>query len=566
MKPMVTRPWSLLAFASVLFFLLSSRPARADEEEPPAAGEASGAAPEHAHPEEAAHPDEAAHPEEADHHPEEAETETPDAADQDDEDEGPPTAEEVADGKEFDAVFGDIPDAPDAAALEARPDDAELKPSMTVEQFRTVVRVAKKVVLAKMAAKIAKKSDARMATFSWIVFVVSLCGLLLLAMPLFLKKRFPGKGKLLFTYSALAAATFFVTVNLFGGVLFGLRTAQGALSNYTNPSIAIARGTFDTLDDNAEDYIVMGKELFAPTLEQMRSHPEEQPAVLLLENGTKIIKDAKVFLTVAKTFKKVDFVFSILPIVLTILTLILFVLAIKPTLLEIVQLPALVAAGNASASRQVIGNSMRRVRGELYATLCTVGVLAVLTLVSSIVLGQIMKPALDALLSYFSIAVQYLQFADGASSGTVFVTLFGVVMFLVLNLATLILSMSFFLGKSQKIFQQRFNGGTPIAAHRRFFAWGIPAVLLIQLFPLVFMYVARFGLDAINEHILAGVTDAGAVSWTRLLLAGPAFLVVAFAVAFWACRGIKALQFLATYKVKPGAPAVASTNDAVAVP
>ncbi|MDX2089295.1 MAG: hypothetical protein SFX73_15680 [Kofleriaceae bacterium] len=459
--------------------------------------------------------------------------------------------DEVTDRKEFAEFFDDVPNEPDAAALEQRPEDAELKPSMTVEQFRAGVRLVKKIVLGKMAKKIAKKADQRMAKFSWIVFGVSLCGFLLLAMPLVLKKKYPGQGKLLLKYSALAAGTFFVTVNLFGAVLFSMRTAQGALSNYTNPSIAIASGTFDTLDRNAEEYIVAGKELFAPTLEQMRNHPDEQPAALLIANGQKLVKDAKVFLTIKNMFKKVDFVFGILPVVLLIVTLILFVLAIKPTLVEIINLPGAVASGRASGGSDVVKRAMHRVKGELLATLCTIGVLAVLTLVSAFVLGKIVGPALDALLAYFSAAVQYLQFVDGASSGKVFLALFGVVLFLVFNLAALILSMSFFLGKCQKIFQARFNEGTPVSTHARFFRWGIPSVLLVQLFPYVYVFIAEMLLSRINHSILGGVSDADAVPWTKLLLAGPAFLVVAFLVTFWAARGLKAIRFLQSYKVEP---------------
>ena len=179
-------------------------------------------------------------------------------------------------------------------------------------------------------------------------------------------------------------------------MLFGLRSVQGAMSNYTNPSIAIAGGTFDTLDHNAEEFVITGKELFLPTIEQMRNHPDEQPAVLLLENGIKIVQDAKVFLSMAKMFEKVDFVFGILPILLTIVTLILFVLAIKPTLIEIIKLPAAAAAGQRGVGRDVVTRSMQRVKGELLATLCTVGVLVVLTLVSSFVLGKIVEPAIGA--------------------------------------------------------------------------------------------------------------------------------------------------------------------------
>ncbi len=56
----------------------------------------------------------------------------------------------------------------------------------------------------------------------------------------------------------------------------------------------------------------------------MNKHPDEQPAVLLLEGGLKVAQDAKVFLSIAKMFKRVNFVFSILGI-LMIVTLLLFV-------------------------------------------------------------------------------------------------------------------------------------------------------------------------------------------------------------------------------------------------
>ena len=460
--------------------------------------------------------------------------------------------------QEYDAAFEGISPTIDTEAvdqeLDARPADAELTPSMTVEQFRTAVRMAKKIVLAKMERKMAKGSAQKMAQFSTGIFVCSLLGLLLLGIPLVVGKRYPGKSKILFTYSALAAVTFFVTVNLFGGVLMGMRTIQGELGGLTNPSLAIAAGTFDTLDRNAEEYITMGKELFVPTLEQLRGNSDEQPSVLLIQNGQKIIKDAKVFVSVAKMFKKVDFIFKILPILLFGVTMVLFGLAIRPTLTEIIKLPMRAARGEIGVGREVTKLAMRRVSGEVLATTCTIGVLAAITFVSAFTLGEIVGPALDALLGYFSLAVSYLQFVDGASSGMVFLTLFGVILFLALNLASLILSMSWFLGKSQQIFQARFNDGVPIARHKRFFTWGTVSVLFVQLFPWLFALIADKILLAINTHMLDGVTDANKVSWGSLMLAGPLFLVVGFGVAFWAARGVKAIGFLQRYQVTPSAP------------
>jgi len=439
------------------------------------------------------------------------------------------------------------------AELEARPEDAELTPSITADQFRKVVALIKKVVLAKMEKKMAKSSAQKMAKFSLGIFAFSLLGFGLLLMPLFLKKRYPGKGSVLFKYSGLAAITFFVTVNLFGGVLFGMKTAQGALGGATNPTLAVAGGTFDTLYDNADDYITMGKELFVPTLMALEGNSEDQPAVLLLENGMKVVNDAKVFMSVAKMFKKLNVVFAILPIILFFVTMILFALAIRPTLTEIIKLPMRAAAGEAGVGRDTTKNAMKRVGGELLATLCTVGVLTVLTFVSAFILGKIVQPALDALLGYFALAVNYLQFVEGASSGVVFLALFSVILFLAVNLATLILSMSFFLGKCQKIFQARFNDGTPIANHKRFFKWGVPAVLFVQVFPLVFVYVAEKALDKINASLLEGIKDADQVPWTKIMLAGPMFLVAAYALMFWGARGFKAIGFLFSYKVKPKA-------------
>jgi len=440
-------------------------------------------------------------------------------------------------------AFDDKSADADEKALEERPADTDMQPSMTVEHFRKIVGLAKTVVLGRMEKKMAKSTAKKMQRFSTGIFVFSLAGLLLLLVPLFAGKKYP------FKYAALAAVTFVVTVNMFGGVLYGMRTVQSQLGTATNPSMAIAAGTFDTLDRNAEEYVVMGKELFAPTLEQLQGNTDEQPSVAILENGQRLIKDAHVFVSIAQMFKKIDFVFKVLPIVLFIVTMILFGIAIRPTLTEIVKAPMRAASGEAGVGRDVTARAMRRVWGELLATICTIGVLVVLTIMSGFVLGRVVAPALDALLGYFSRALEYLQFVHGASSGLVFVTLFAVILFLVLNLVALILSMTFFLGKSQKIFQQRFNEGTPLSAHARFFKWGVPCVLLVHALPFVYSLIADKALLAIDTKLTTGIANAEQIPWAKLMLAGPAFLVVGFALVFWAARGIKAIRFLQAYRL-----------------
>jgi hypothetical protein len=487
-------------------------------------------------------------------------TDTAQAGDDDDDAPDGSAAPDPEAEHEFEADFAGISPTIDTDAVDkelaARPAATDLVPSITIEQFQNAVRAAKRVVLDRMAAKLAKSSAKKLRQFSTGVFVFSLLGVLLLGIPVVVGKKYPGKLGVLFKYSALAAVTFFVTVNLFGAVLTGMRAAQGALGSATNPSLAIAKGTFDTLDRNADEYISMGKELFLPTLEQMHSGDGggEQPSVMLLENGQKVIKDATVFLKIAKLLKQLDFIFKILPIILFAVTMILFGIAIRPTLVEIIKLPMRAASGEAGAGRDVTRRAMHRVWGEMLATVCTIGVLVALTLISGFVLGRIVGPALDTLLDYFSRAVLYLQFVPDASSTRVFLALVGVILFLALNLVALIVSMSFFLGKCQKIFQARFNANVPVGSHARFFRAGIPSVLLVQALPWLFAVIADLVLHELDERAFAGVTAAAEVPWAQVLLVGPLVLVVGFAVWFWAARGLKAMGFLRSYKVVPVAP------------
>ena len=49
------------------------------------------------------------------------------------------------------------------------------------------------------------------------------------------------------------------------------------------------------------------------------------------------------------------------------------------------------------------------------------------------------------------------------------------------------MSMGFFLWNSQKIFHASNNHGVPLSTHPRIFRWGATSVLLVQIFPLVFV-------------------------------------------------------------------------------
>ena len=546
---MLTLPRRL--FVAFVFLFAFVTPAFADEEEP--SHEPATAAEHEAPPAEEAHAPAA----EAEHHEAAGEAEHPGAEHQGaDAEEAAEVPVDPAVEKEFTAAFKDIPDE---VVDTERPKGQELTPSLTEEQLRQLIRIARAKVLERMEKKIEKKSAERMGKISAMIGWFSLAGLLLLLMPLVLRKKYPGQGAALLKYSALAAGTFVLTVNLFGMVVMGFRGAQASLGSATNPQLRVASAFFDALDNNADALVIYGKELFGPTLEQVSQDSNAQPMTVLLENGKKIVKDADVFITIAKGFKKLDFIFGILPTVLLMLTMLLFILAIKPTLLEIVRLPIEAAEGR-GGGKHVVKRALRRVGGELVATLCTLGILVLLTMLAGTIMARVVMPAIDLLIQYFGLAVLYLKSVEGAKSGLVFLMLFAVILFLVLNLAAVIVSMSMYLGKAQKIFQRKFNDGVPVREHGRFWKWGTISLLAAQVLPWLYMVGAGWLLDKINDKLTSNVTAVDNIPWRSIMLIGPLFLVVGFTTVFWAARGIKAIVFIAKYKVP--APAARPAESA----
>jgi len=466
-----------------------------------------------------------------------ANADEPAAAPSDEPDADSEPAVEPAVQKEFDDAFKDAPH--DIGG------DPSGGSELTAQQLRAMIKAARDKVIPRLEAKLERKSAARMATIARIIRWISIAGVLLLAMPLFLRKKYPNQLGVLFKYSALAAVTFFVAVNLFGVVALGFRGAQAALAQQTNPQIKIVEGFFDALDEHAEEFLPVGSALFAPTLYQLQDS-DDQPTVVLIENGQRLFKDAHVFVTIAQMFKKLDVVFALLPTILLLVTMVLFVVAIKPTLLEIIRLPA-TAAATGGGGRAVIRSAIRRLVSELVATLCTIGVLLALSLISAAILGEIVRPALFSILEFFGTSVVYLMLQKDASSGLVFASLFGVISFLVLNLAAITLAMSFFLGKSQKIFQRRFHDRLPLSAHARFWKWGTVSVVFAQVLPLLYMVLSSWLLEKIETRLIGD--DVSTVPWSAVMLVGPGLLVFGFALVFWAARGVRAIKFLFGYKV-----------------
>jgi hypothetical protein len=141
--------------------------------------------------------------------------------------------------------------------------------------------------------------------------------------------------------------------------------------------------------------------------------------------------------------------------------------------------------------------------------------------------------------------------AASPSSVTLLISLAAVGVFLALNVAVVLMSTAFYLGKAHKILRARLHDRVPLRSHKRFFGWGTLALLWAQLLPLVFIAGAEKAVEKIFDRF------GGEDELLTAMVAAGLTLTVGFIVVFWAARGVRALAFLARYPVsaKPAAPA-----------
>ncbi|MBA3394599.1 MAG: hypothetical protein H0T89_18275 [Deltaproteobacteria bacterium] len=417
--------------------------------------------------------------------------------------------------------------------------------------LRQAVENMRGKVMEKITAKLESKQAEKLDTLALALGVFSLSGVFLLVLPLVLRKKYPGKGGMLLKNSALAAVLFFLAVNLFSGVLFTMRGAQGALGAYTNPQVQIVSSTFDMFADKAHDLAVIGPTLVEPTLASLTGESDAPVLTQMLQNVQRFKRDFSVFTTLANFFSKVDFLFGLLPFVLLGIALVLFAKVAAPTLKQIAGLPERAAAGEPGAARATVRLTLRNVWAEAKAAFATMGVLVAITLIASVLLGLVLEPALEVFISYLTMALLYVQLSPTASSFWVLFSLGSCIVFLVLNLAVVIVASSFFLGKTQVIFQRKFREGVPLAAHARFWKRGPLATVWAQVLPVLYIFVAVEGIGWVAAKSMEKFFDAenpAASNWVVILASGPALFLLTFGVVFWAARGFAAIKYLARYK------------------
>lgn len=439
---------------------------------------------------------------------------------------------------------GSSPGDPDAHA----PADAKAYAA----GLREVLSSLRADALQQTEARIEAAQSRQLDRISEILAYVSLGGFLLLLAPLWLRRRFPGQMGTLVKYSVLASFTFVLAIFLFSVALMVLREAQNAFGAQTNPKLAIVEGMFHALDDSAEDLAPLGPDLIEPTLQQVAAGSEQPVQILLLENLQKLHQSATVFTQVASLMRGVTGIMGLLPVVLSFLAVALFLRNFLPLMRDIVTLPARAAGGEAGAGRRLLGQTFRQVGRELLVIVGFIGALLVVTLLSGFILAHVVAPAMSAVLWFLITAFLYLQVQPDAATGWLLVSLVGVVVYLVLNLAIVTLASIFTLSKLQKILRAKFHHQVPLATHGGFWRWGTLSFLWTEALPLLFIVGVGPGVVALFEGFLAGEHP----SLLSALLVSGAILALGLPLVFWALRGVKALVFLIRTRITStvGAP------------
>lgn len=415
------------------------------------------------------------------------------------------------------------------------------------EYIERIVPKVKERVLEKLDEKIDEKQAKKMNTLSMALFGFSLTGFLLLLMPLFLAKKYPGKGGLIFKFSAVAAVATVVVLDLFAVVVLLIRTVQGVTSKFTNPQIQIVSAALDNIVDEADHLVTIGPQLIQPTLDQLLGSDDPVP-VALLENVKTVVKDAKPFISIAQWFKGISWIFEYVPIVMTTIAVVVFVLGARPIVKELVALPARAAQGEDASA--VVKEAFKRVGREFMAAGMMILCLIAVTMFSGEMLALAIRPAVASFLDAFFVNIVYVQQPE-FNSTYLFASLGGTVVFLVLNVAVLIASSAIFIGKFHKIFQAKFQRNVPLGSHKKFWLWGTLGLIWAQAFPFLFAMAAEPLIEMLSDKAYAKDTP----NWSLALLGGPAIYVLGFLVLFWAFRGIKAIVWTVKYKPEPAVTA-----------
>ena len=128
-------------------------------------------------------------------------------------------------------------------------------------------------------------------------------------------------------------------------------------------------------------------------------------------------------------------------------------------------------------------------------TLLVLIAFVVVTIAASVAMAVAAGPAADSLVGYTILNSIYLAVEADASTGLVYASVGGAMAFMVLAQVSILVGAILFIGKLQKVLRARYVGQVPLAAHRRFFTWGVASLAWCICLPVLFILGAEWGTD-----------------------------------------------------------------------
>lgn len=413
-----------------------------------------------------------------------------------------------------------------------------------VASFTALVEKMREKIITKMIYKTTQKQSKTMGLLMMIMLGLTAAGVFILLTPLFLAKKYPGKEKLVWKGALLATFAYISTMLVFTGAVFLLRTAKNETAMLVNPPLAIANASFDavhhqvaflTSSPGGEDDV---RVLLEPPIAALAAGSEDGMLEAVLDNVSQFKDDFTVFKALANFFKGLGWLFASVSTILVIVAVVMFMLSQKSLLRDILRLPTQVAGGDVANFGAAFGAMQKRTGKEVLALILAIGVLLASAFIAGFLLYMALTPAVAALFDYLMANIAYVLTPGDASRLVVYGSLFGYGIFLGLVVVLIILGNAFFVGKFQKVVQQKFRHGIPAPTYKKFWLWGPLAAIWVQVLPVAILFLTSFILDKMFEG------RSGDMSWETALLVGPLGQLVALPLLFWIFQGFRALKFL----------------------
>jgi hypothetical protein len=410
--------------------------------------------------------------------------------------------------------------------------------------FTALVEKMREKIITKMVYKTTQKQSKTMGLLMMIMLGLTAAGVFILLTPLFLAKKYPGKEKLVWKGALLATFAYISTMLVFTGAVFLLRTAKNETAMLVNPPLAIANASFDAIHDQVAFLTsAPGGEndvrvLLEPPIAALAAGSEDGMLEAVLDNVSQFKDDFTVFKALANFFKGLGWLFASVSTILVIVAVVMFMLSQKSLLRDILRLPTQVAGGDVANFGAAFGAMQKRTGKEVLALVLAIGVLLASAFIAGFLLYMALTPAVAALFDYLMANIAYVLTPGDASRLVVYGSLFGYGIFLGLVVVLIILGNAFFVGKFQKVIQQKFRHGIPAPTYKKFWLWGPLAAIWVQVLPVAILFLSSFVLDKLVE------SRGADVSWETALLVGPLGQLVALPLLFWIFQGFRALKFL----------------------